>query len=107
LLACFDKDTLKSFTPDAIKAKELSFLPLTVFINPEVKVLDHRKVTFEESCGSVMGFSADVSRCHSIEVTFYDEKGEKKTEKFSGWNARIIQHENDHLNGVIKLLILF
>lgn len=92
-IACFDNENMKSFTPAAQKAKELSILPLTVFINPEMKVLDHRKVVFEEACGSVVGFAAEVPRYYSIEMTGFNENGEKITQSYSGWNARIMQHE--------------
>ncbi|XP_070505238.1 peptide deformylase, mitochondrial-like [Chironomus tepperi] len=101
ILACFDKDNMKAFKPEIQKSKEMSLMPLTVFINPDIKVLDHRKVIFEESCGSVTGYAADVPRPYSIEVTSFNEKGVKQTGQFSGWNARIIQHENDHLNGIL------
>lgn len=101
IMASYENEVLKKFSPEVRKSKELSLMPLTVFINPEIKVLDHRKVTFEESCASVTGYSADVSRPYSIEVTSFDEKGVKQTEKYSGWNARIIQHETDHLNGTL------
>lgn len=100
-LASFDKDAMKNFTKEAIQMKEMSLMPLTVFINPQIKILDHRKVTFEESCASIMGYAADVPRAYSIEVTAFDEHGDKKTASYSGWNARIIQHENDHLNGIM------
>ncbi|KAG5668730.1 hypothetical protein PVAND_016657 [Polypedilum vanderplanki] len=100
-IACFDKDAMKTHKPEVVKAKEMSLMPLTVFINPEIKITDHKKVIFEESCGSVMGYAADVARAYAIEVTAYDENGEKKTKRYSGWNARIIQHEFDHLNGIL------
>lgn len=100
-IACFNEENMKNFEPAVQKAKELSLMPLTVFINPEIKILDHKKITFEEGCGSFIGYTAEVSRCYSIEVTSLNEKGESTTKQFSGWNARIIQHENDHLNGVL------
>jgi peptide deformylase len=100
-LACFDKDALKNFKPETVKAREMQLMPLTVFINPEIKVVDSRRVTFEESCASIMGYAADVTRSHTVEVTAFDENGEKRTKNYSGWNARIIQHEFDHVNGVV------
>lgn len=100
-LACFDENAMKKFKPPVQKAKELSIMPLQVFINPELKIVDHRKVIFEEACGSVMGMAADVARCLSVEVTALDEEGKKFTKVYSGWNARILQHENDHLNGIL------
>lgn len=101
LIACFDKEAMKNFKPETIKAKEMTLMPLTVFINPEIQIIDKRKVLFEEFCASFMGYAADVPRAHSIEVTAFDETGKKITKEFSGWNARIIQHENDHLNGIM------
>lgn len=100
-IACFDAENMKAFTPAIQKAKELSLMPLTVFINPEIKIIDHKRITFEESCGSFIGFSAEVPRCYSVEITSLNEKGESSTKELSGWNARIVQHENDHLDGIL------
>lgn len=100
-IACFDENVLKSFEPSIQQSKKMSILPLTVFINPEIKILDHRKITFEESCGSFIGYAADVARALSCEITWFNEEGEENKQKFTGWNARIVQHEIDHLNGIL------
>lgn len=91
----------KTFSPEIYKKKEMSTFPSTVFINPELKVLDHRKITFEEGCASVVGYVGEVSRNYSVEVTALNLKGETIKHQLSGWNARIAQHENDHLNGIL------
>jgi len=54
----------------------------------------------EEGCLSLTGIRSCV-RYKEIEVVYFDESFRKKKEKFSGWDAQIIQHECDHLEGVI------
>lgn len=97
----FGEHLKQKFKPEIYAAKEMSTLPFTVFINPEIKVLDHKKVVFEEGCASVMGFVAEVPRNYSVEVTAFDLDGNQFKHTFTGWNARIAQHENDHLNGTM------
>jgi peptide deformylase len=95
-------DHLKEkFKPDVYKAKEMSTSPFTVFINPQIKVLDHKKIVFEESCASIVGFAAEVARSYSVQVDALDGKGQPISHIFTGWNARIAQHENDHLDGIL------
>lgn len=95
-------DHLKEkFKPEVYKAREMSTFPFTVFINPEVKVLDHKKIIYEEGCASVYGFNAEVPRSSSVQVSATNLEGQKIEHTFTGWNARIAQHENDHLNGVL------
>lgn len=95
-------DHLKEkFKPEVYKAKEMSTFPFTVFINPEIKVLDHKKVIFEESCASVVGFAAEVARNYSVQVDALGIDGKSISHVFKGWNARIAQHENDHLDGIL------
>lgn len=91
----------KKYTPEVYQAKEMSTFPFTVFINPEIKVLDHKKVVFEEGCASVNSFAAEVARNYSIFVTATDLEGKKFEHTLNGWNARIAQHETDHLNGIL------
>ncbi|MDO4178897.1 MAG: peptide deformylase [Phascolarctobacterium sp.] len=54
----------------------------------------------EEGCLSLTGLRS-CTRYKEIEVVYYDEGFRKKKEKFSGWDAQIIQHECDHLAGII------
>lgn len=87
--------------PEVWKAKEMQLLPLTVFINPEIEILDHKKVVFEESCASIVGFAAEVARNYSVKVKAFNENGELTEHLFTGWTARIAQHEYDHLQGIL------
>ncbi|MED6252033.1 hypothetical protein ATANTOWER_006044 [Ataeniobius toweri] len=90
-------------SPAAREARGLSVQPLRIFVNPELRVLDSRTVLFQEACESISGFSATVPRYLSVEVSGLNEKGEAVTWQASGWSARILQHEMDHLDGVLYL----
>lgn len=81
----------------------LSAQPLRIFINPQLRVLDGRTVLFQEACESISGFSATVPRYLSVEVSGLNEKAEAVTWEASGWPARILQHEMDHLDGVLYI----
>lgn len=83
-------------------SKYIAPVPHRVLINPKFKVLDHNiKLTESEGCASVCGYSAEVSRFAHIQVEALNEKGVKETWKASGFEARAIQHEIDHLQGII------
>lgn len=100
-IMAFGEELKEDFTPAIYRAKEMSTFPLTVFINPEMKILDHRKIVSEEGCASVVGFTADVPRNYSVQVSATDNSGNPIEHKLKGWNARIAQHEIDHLNGIL------
>ncbi len=74
-----------------------------VFINPKIVSVSKKKIKDWEGCGSVAeaGVFAMVSRPQSVMVEAYDEDGEKFSLKATGLLARVIQHENDHLDGVM------
>lgn len=55
----------------------------------------------EEGCLSVRGRRANVLRYSAIALTYYNRHGQKQTKEFNGFIARIIQHEIDHLNGIL------
>ncbi|XP_071543102.1 peptide deformylase, mitochondrial-like isoform X2 [Panulirus ornatus] len=80
-------------------AREMSSLPLMIFINPKMEVLDFTKVVFPESCESLRGYSALVPRYKAVRLTGLDKRGEPLELESKGWIARIIQHEMDHLDG--------
>ena len=77
--------------------------PLRVFVNPEITWSSKKEVKLYEGCGSInMGnLFGEVRRPEKVEVTYHDEKGEKRTDKFDGILARVIQHEIDHLDGIL------
>ncbi|KAK7892094.1 hypothetical protein WMY93_024057 [Mugilogobius chulae] len=90
---------LEETPPSLRETRGLSVLPLKVFVNPQMRVLDGRTVVFQEACESITGFSAAVPRYLSVEIAGLNEKAESVTWQTSGWAARIIQHEMDHLDG--------
>lgn len=69
--------------------------------NPEILRHGTQVATVEEGCVSDPSFYAPVQRWQIIEVLFYDREGNRYYQKLSGWQARVFQHEVDHLNGVI------
>jgi peptide deformylase len=73
-----------------------------IWINPSFKPVSDKKVTFFEGCLSVPGFQAKVERYEEVELRGLDENGEEKNPlQLRGWPARIVQHEIDHLDGVL------
>ena len=72
-----------------------------VFINPEIIETSQETVRGEEGCLSIPGVWADVVRPYSIRVQAQDLTGKIFHLNAEGWLARIILHENDHLNGLL------
>ena len=72
-----------------------------MLINPSLKVTDYEKHSFTETCASVTGYSADVARYNAVELTGLDVAGKEQKLALTGWNARIAQHEMDHIDGVM------
>lgn len=76
--------------------------PMT-FINPEIVELKGEKVKMEEGCLSIPDVRDDVTRPDIVKVRYLDRNFESQTREFSGWVSRVIQHEYDHLEGVLFL----
>jgi len=72
-----------------------------VFINPIIEEEDGKEWPFQEGCLSIPKIRENVSRKPDIVVSYYDENWVLHEEKFSGYAARIIQHEYDHIEGVL------
>ncbi len=72
-----------------------------VFINPQIVEETGDPWKFEEGCLSIPGIREDVSRNPEITITYFDEDWQEHTESFDGMKARIIQHEYDHIEGVL------
>ena len=75
--------------------------PLTVFVNPEIELIDSQSAGFWEGCLSIPGMRGYVERPQNISVSFIDELGEFGTLELHGFPATVLQHELDHLNGVL------
>ena len=76
---------------------------IQVFINPVVTYLPGPKYRDIEGCLSIPGLRGRVSRYHAVQVQYYDQHNTRYEAKFTGLEARIIQHEYDHLEGVLFL----
>ena len=74
---------------------------LWVFINPQIVLTGEQLVTYEEGCLSIPGVYADVVRPEKITIQAYDVNGKPFTIEANDILARVIQHENDHLEGVL------
>ena len=83
--------------------KDCEDVPTTVMINPSWRKLAEEKESEFEGCVSVTSIRGKVERYKQIEVTYFNENGEKIVKKVSGFTARDIQHECDHLDGIIFL----
>ncbi|MDE6120191.1 MAG: peptide deformylase [Muribaculaceae bacterium] len=70
-------------------------------INPEIEILDGDTVSRPEGCLSLPGISENVPRVEHIRLRWLDEKFEPHEEEISGFLARIVQHECDHLEGLL------
>ncbi|XP_065156281.1 peptide deformylase, mitochondrial-like [Atheta coriaria] len=99
IMVGMNKKQMKEHTPEEIKIKQIKEFDFQIFINPVVKVTDYTKILFPESCESVRGFWAEVPRYQAITLQGHNEIGKEMNMELSGWMARIVQHEMDHLNG--------
>ncbi|XP_029464170.1 peptide deformylase, mitochondrial [Rhinatrema bivittatum] len=85
------------------EGREMTPFPLTIFINPAIRILDSHTLSFPEGCESISGFLACVPRYRAVEISGLNEKGEAACWQAQGWPARIIQHEVDHLRGLLYI----
>lgn len=76
-------------------------LPFTVFVNPKLELLTDESQGFWEGCLSVPGLRGFVERPKRLRVSFLNEKGVEKEIVAEGFLATVIQHELDHLFGVL------
>jgi peptide deformylase len=78
-------------------------LPFTVFINPIMTYLTDEKQGFWEGCLSLPGLRGYVERPSKVQVNYLDEKGNEKVILADGFLATVLQHELDHLEGVLYI----
>ena len=77
--------------------------PLVALVNPEIEWQSDDEECGEEGCLSIPGVAVDVDRAVHVRVRGRDEYGDGRTVEASGLEARVIQHEIDHLDGVLIL----
>jgi peptide deformylase len=87
--------------PDVQRVRERPPLPYRVLLNPRYEPVGDERADFYEGCLSVRGWQAVVARHRSIRLTGQDETGRELDEVVTGWPARIVQHETDHLDGTL------
>jgi peptide deformylase len=96
------EELLAGMDPQALAERERRPVPFTVIINPVI-TLEGDPVEYFEGCLSMAGFSAIVPRAHRARVECLDHNGEPQVIEASGWHARILQHEIDHLHGTVYI----
>jgi peptide deformylase len=88
--------------PTTLAERERVEVAFTVLVNPVVEpVAEAGAVTFYEGCLSVPGYSGAVERARCVRLSALGADGEPYSAIYSGWPARIVQHEVDHLDGRI------
>jgi len=97
------QEYLKDATPEHLAERERRPLPFHVIINPQIVALGDVRKEFFEGCLSLAGFTAVVNRAYRVRVDCMDERGKAKQIEATGWYARILQHEIDHLDGTLYL----
>lgn len=93
-IVVIDADPVKDTYPECEGRK-------MTLINPHVEVLDGEKTTCSEGCLSLPGISEKVPRVEHILLRWVDEDFQPHEEEISGFLARIVQHECDHLEGKV------
>lgn len=94
-------DYTKDWTPEQLVAREREVIPFHVIINPKLTLIGEQRVEFFEGCLSLANLMAIVPRARKVRVECLNEKGEPRVIEASGWYARILQHEIDHLHGTV------
>jgi len=97
------EELLKALPPQEVRDKERRPVPFHAIINPVITFLRNDTVDFYEGCLSLAGFSAVVPRARTIQVKYLDDRGDDQSVEATGWYARILQHEIDHLQGTLYI----
>ena len=97
------EEYFKDVAPAQLAERERRAVPFHVVINPRLSLLGDDKARFFEGCLSLDGFSAVVARARRVRVEYLNERAEAQSLEASGWYARILQHEIDHLRGTLYL----
>ena len=87
--------------PDVAAVRERVPVPFRVLVNPRYVAVGDERAAFYEGCLSVVGYQAVVLRARQVHLTGADERGAPLDEVLTGWPARIVAHETDHLGGVL------
>jgi peptide deformylase len=94
-------DFIQKLPASQVAERERRPVPFHVLINPKLALLSVETAEFFEGCLSLAGFTAVVPRAKQVRVECLNERAEAVTIEATGWYARILQHEIDHLGGVL------
>lgn len=83
------------------KATNFHNKPVIAMINPVILEKSSKKMMFREGCLSVPEMYYDIERHKDIKVRYMNEDGRMETYRISGTDAVVVQHETDHLNGIL------
>ena len=101
-VARLDEEPVSGDDPDAPQSPVPRGIGRThVMINPRITRFIGEAVVGTEACLSIPEYLGDVSRPHGIIIKYLDRQGQKRKLRTYGWMARVLQHENDHLDGVL------
>jgi peptide deformylase len=89
--------------PEVAATRGREPLPFFAMLNPSYRPLGSSTAAFYEGCLSVNGLQAAVSRPASVRLDFTAPDGDRQERDFDGWQARIVQHETEHLQGILYL----
>jgi peptide deformylase len=93
----------KDVAQDQLRERERRPVPFHVIINPKIRETGEEKAEFFEGCLSLSGYSALVPRARAVRVECLNERARETVIEASGWYARILQHEIDHLQGALYI----
>jgi peptide deformylase len=97
------EDLLKGYAAADLAERERRAVPFHVVINPVIAYASEEIKYFYEGCLSLPGFSAIVPRARTVRVEYLDDRAQSQFVQASGWYARILQHEIDHLQGALYI----
>jgi peptide deformylase len=93
----------RALGPEKTAEREREPVPFHVIVNPVLTLDSAPDIEFFEGCLSLPGFTAVVPRARRVRVECLDHRGKSRIIQASGWYARILQHEIDHLHGVLYI----
>ncbi|CAN5913903.1 peptide deformylase [soil metagenome] len=91
----------EGFSQEQLDARERTPVDYHVIVNPTIQLVGTEMVEHFEGCLSFASFNMVVARSRKVHVDCFDEHGKQRSIEATGWYARILQHEIDHLHGVV------
>jgi peptide deformylase len=102
-LSLFVAEDPAAISPEAAAVREREPLPFRTIVNASYEPSTSERVAFYEGCLSIPGYQAVVARPRTIALRGEELDGTPFAEEVTGWSARIVAHETDHLGGILFL----